>query len=114
MVFPVIAIIQKNPKIITGAVIGIIILIIILVYVFKIKDEGYRYVSPGDVVVTKRGEPFTVIQGGGIPAGGIGGIYTPRFNQQMENYAQLPRAVGTLGLKPRTLKPFDLEGSDKL
>ena len=38
-------------------------------------------------------EPFTVIQGGGYPSGGLGGIYQSELNEGFER----PKAFGTLG-----------------
>lgn len=67
-------------------------------------------VDTGDVVETTEGESFTVIQGGGIPRGGLGGIYRPAEGFQ----SSVPRAFGALLQDRTTNVAFDLEGSDPL
>ena len=89
----------------------------------------------GDTVVDEEsGEPFTVIQGGGYPAGGLGGIYRPEgfeaprpralgtlgmnrsVRSAMEGFEQdvVPRALGDLGVQRTTQVAMDIEGSDKI
>ena len=79
------------------------------------------------------GEPFTVIQGGGFPTGGMGGLYRPEgYNnprpralgdlgvrrisrQAMEGFeGAIPRALGNLGADRTTQVAMDVEGVDKL
>lgn len=77
-------------------------------------DDVVVQVEEGDVVVADTGEPFTVIQGGGLPAGGIGGVYKPRMGENFDHLRAKPRALGVLGQQHPTLKAFDIEGSDAL
>jgi len=78
-------------------------------------DNDVVEVEEGDVVVdANTNEQFTVIQGGGLPAGGIGGVYKPRMGENFDHLRAKPRALGVLGQQHATLKAFDIEGSDAL
>ena len=98
-----------------------------------VADAGVE-LEEGDVVVDEgSGEPFTVIQGGGFPTGGMGGLYRPEgYNnprpralgdlgvrrisrQAMEGFeGAIPRALGNLGADRTTQVAMDVEGVDKL
>ena len=71
-------------------------------------------VDAGDVVETTTGENFTVIQGGGIPSGGVGGVYRNGGISPEGFQSAVPRAFGALLEDRTTNKAFDLEGSDPL
>lgn len=95
-------------------------------------DAGVTLEEGDTVVDEETGEPFTVIQGGGYPAGGLGGIYRPEGFQNvrprglgnlginrnvrsaMEGFENtIPRALGDLGMHRTTQVAMDVEGSDK-
>jgi hypothetical protein len=95
-------------------------------------DAGVT-LEEGDTVVDEvSGEPFTVIQGGGYPAGGLGGLYRPEGFQNtrpralgslgmqrnvrgaMEGFENtIPRALGDLGMQRTTQVAMDVEGGDQ-
>jgi hypothetical protein len=96
-------------------------------------DAGIT-LEEGDTVVDEETKAnFTVIQGGGYPAGGLGGIYRPEGFQNappralgslgmqrnvraaMEGFQDAPpRALGNLGMNRTTQVAMDIEGGDGL
>lgn len=71
-------------------------------------------VDAGDVVETTDGESFTVIQGGGIPSGGLAGIFRNGGISPEGFESAVPRAFGSL-LEDRTTNlAMDIEGQDPL